>query len=270
MINAQRHVALLDAIQHAVIATDNAGKITYWNEAASALYGWTRDEVSGRNIVDVTVPAISREQADVIMRTVAAGDLWSGSFQVRDRNGRSFEAAVTDLPLLTSTKEVVGVVGISAPQASSSAIGELADELGRAADTIWPGLVTFTVGEDARALCAKGTDPQVMQLLALLIMRERRALDAGEPCAVQVARATSALATHFDFDVREPHLYVSISTAEKSGPGSILREAMRTRMESKYAALLVGLTGGRLYTGAMPGQPSAAHLFLPAQGVDGI
>jgi PAS domain S-box-containing protein len=265
VINAQRHAALLDAIQHAVIATDNAGKITYWNDAASALYGWTRDEVSGRNIVDITVPDISREQAATIMKTLAAGELWSGAFNVRSRDGRTFEAAVTDLPLLTSNREVVGVVGVSAPQSSSSAMGSLADELRRAADTVWPSLVNFAIDDDAAAMRPVGTDPQVMQLLALLIMRDRRTLDEGERCDVFITRATSTLAAHFDYAVRAPHLYVRLSTAEKSGPGSILREAMRTRMESRYAALLVGLTGGRLYTGAMPGQPSAAHLFLPAQ-----
>lgn len=265
LINAQRHAALLDAIQHAVIATDNSGNITYWNDAASALYGWSRDEVSGRNIVDVTVPELSREQAATIMRMLAAGELWSGAFNVHNRDGRAFEAAVTDLPLLTTSREVVGVVGVSAPQSSSSAIGSLADELRRAANTVWPGLVDLSIDDDAAAMRPLGTDPQVMQLLAILIMRERRALDEGQRCSVLITRATSALATHFDYAVRAPHLYVSIATAEKSGPGSILREAMRTRMESKYAALLVGLTGGRLYTGAMPGQPSAAHLFLPAQ-----
>ena len=47
-INFQAH--LLDVIGQAVIATDLAGVITYWNKAAEVLYGWSSSEAVGASI----------------------------------------------------------------------------------------------------------------------------------------------------------------------------------------------------------------------------
>ena len=49
--------ALLQAVKIAVVATCPDGEILYWNRFAEQLYGWTADEVLGRNIVDITVPS---------------------------------------------------------------------------------------------------------------------------------------------------------------------------------------------------------------------
>jgi len=43
-----------DKGREAVIATDAAGTIVYWNEQASFLYGWEPEDVLGRNVLDVT------------------------------------------------------------------------------------------------------------------------------------------------------------------------------------------------------------------------
>ena len=81
---------LLDAVEQAVVATDLDGYITYWNRAAQELYGWTADEVLGRNIVAVTPAQTSRQQAEEIMAQLRAGQRWSGEFTVQRKDGRTF------------------------------------------------------------------------------------------------------------------------------------------------------------------------------------
>ena len=41
---ARFHSRLLDAIGHAVIATDLQDRVIYWNDTAAQLYGWSREE----------------------------------------------------------------------------------------------------------------------------------------------------------------------------------------------------------------------------------
>lgn len=98
----------------AVIATDIAGTILYWNDAATTLYGWRGDEVIGRDIIEVTPASHTAAQAEEIMRRLAQGEAWSGSFAVRDRSGMAMLVEVMDMPV-TNDGAVVGVVGISRP-----------------------------------------------------------------------------------------------------------------------------------------------------------
>ncbi|HEX8722562.1 MAG TPA: PAS domain S-box protein [Pyrinomonadaceae bacterium] len=105
---------LLDAVEQAVIATDLAGRITYWNRHAERLYGWPAAEAVGRSVLETTPADTSAEQAAEIMARLAAGETWSGEFGVRRRDGTSFPALVTDSPIRDEAGGLVGVVGVSA------------------------------------------------------------------------------------------------------------------------------------------------------------
>src|SRR5436305_14881501 len=88
--------AVLDAVSRAVVATDSAGTILFWNRAAEQLYGWAQDEVLGRDIVDVLVPEPQAAQADVVMERVRRGEDWSGDFLLRHKDGRTLRVAAGD------------------------------------------------------------------------------------------------------------------------------------------------------------------------------
>jgi PAS domain S-box-containing protein len=104
---------LLDSVGEAVIATDPAGTITYWNRAAEQLYGWAGGEVLGRGIVEVTPAALSKTQASEIVGHLAAGQPWSGEFPVIKRDGTQFPAWVTNTPIMDASGRVTGIVGVS-------------------------------------------------------------------------------------------------------------------------------------------------------------
>lgn len=103
----------LDHIGEAVIATDLDGTIIYWNHEAEDLYGFDRQEALGRSIYDITVPAVSRSQAEEIMRRLQAGETWSGEFEVQRRSGERFPAQVTDVPVLDEEGRLWAIVGVS-------------------------------------------------------------------------------------------------------------------------------------------------------------
>src|SRR3954452_13653586 len=98
---------------HAVIATDLSGHIVRWNPAAEQLYGWTAEEILGRNIAEVTVPETGQEHGDDIMQSLQGGRPWSGGFTVVRKDGSIFSALVTDVGVRTDDGRLVGIVGAS-------------------------------------------------------------------------------------------------------------------------------------------------------------
>lgn len=99
----------------AVIGTTVNGSIVYWNDSAAAMYGWSRGEVMGRDVLSVTPSDITREAATQIMNELVAGRTWTGKFRVRDRDGHEMLALVRDVPVRDDAGTIVGIVGISAP-----------------------------------------------------------------------------------------------------------------------------------------------------------
>jgi len=104
---------LINNVGQAVIATDLLGKVTYWNNAAEKIYGWSSSEAIGQNIVDLTPARQSNEQAIDILKKLSSGKTWAGEFYVRRKDGSSFPALVTDTPILDSNGELTGIIGIS-------------------------------------------------------------------------------------------------------------------------------------------------------------
>ena len=105
----------LDIAGQSVIATSEDGTIVYWSRGATELYGWEASEAVGRNIVDITPTAQTRQQAVEIMSLLAAGETWNGSFPVKRRNGSEFLAHVRDVPVFDRSGTLIGIVGISKP-----------------------------------------------------------------------------------------------------------------------------------------------------------
>jgi PAS domain S-box-containing protein len=102
----------LAALGQAVISTDPAGVVVYWNAAAEALYGWTAEEAVGRNIASLCVPEIAQDVAADIMAALRDGVPWSGGFPVRRKDGTMFPALVTDAGIYRDG-DLVGIVGVS-------------------------------------------------------------------------------------------------------------------------------------------------------------
>src|SRR5687767_2829952 len=52
---------ILDTSHEAFVAMGVDGRVVAWNRAAEHLFGWTRDEVVGRELAEVIVPDRLRE-----------------------------------------------------------------------------------------------------------------------------------------------------------------------------------------------------------------
>ncbi|NJN17386.1 MAG: PAS domain S-box protein [Oscillochloris sp.] len=110
---------LLDAVGQGVIATDFDGTVRYWNQAAEQLYGWTRAEALGQNILDLVATDLSVQQDQEIMLQLRAGEHWAGQYFMRRRDGVIFPAYVINTPMYSPEGDVVGMVGVSSDISAS-------------------------------------------------------------------------------------------------------------------------------------------------------
>jgi anti-anti-sigma factor len=107
---------LLDAgkaPEHAVITTDLEGIVTLWNAEAERLYGWSREEVIGRPITELTVGPQDLELAEEIMDCVRRTGEWTGQFDVRRKDGSRFCAHVRDTLIKDADGNLAGLAGVS-------------------------------------------------------------------------------------------------------------------------------------------------------------
>eukprot|EP01038_Epipyxis_sp_PR26KG_P010956 gene10956-14714_t len=103
---------VLRSIEESVIATDLLGKIIYWNTGAEKLFGWSADEVLGKNVIDITPNDCSYEDGVQILNQLTKGSSWTGQFVCRKRDNSSFNALVTNRPIYRNG-QLYGIVGTS-------------------------------------------------------------------------------------------------------------------------------------------------------------
>jgi PAS domain S-box-containing protein len=112
---------LLGSVDTAVIATDLAGCIIYWNQAAERLYGWSFSEVHGRNFLDIVPAAESRASSSEVFEQLRKGErLSSTEFTARHKDGRWFSAHLSGSLVRDEEGELIAIVGVSL---DSSTIG---------------------------------------------------------------------------------------------------------------------------------------------------
>ena len=83
---------LLDLASEAVMVRDSAGILQFWNVGAEALYGWTREEVIGKNVHEIlkTIYPITTREIDSNLATTGR---WDGNLVQHTKDGRELVVA---------------------------------------------------------------------------------------------------------------------------------------------------------------------------------
>ncbi|MCA1739205.1 MAG: EAL domain-containing protein [Actinobacteria bacterium] len=111
--NPRFHSRLLDAMGQAVIVTDLQDRVVYWNDAATQLYGWSKEEATERRLKELVVCEKLWTQAEEIRSELRSGRAWSGEFVVRRKDGNTVSMMGVATPLLDEEGSPVGMVGVS-------------------------------------------------------------------------------------------------------------------------------------------------------------
>ncbi len=116
MSSAIDFAQLADAIGDAVVISDAAGDITYWNPAATRMFGYTVDEALGRTL-DLIIPERLRGRHwDGYQKTMATGQTRYGNDVLRvpavDKSGRALSIAFTVALLHDPQGALSGIVAV--------------------------------------------------------------------------------------------------------------------------------------------------------------
>lgn len=83
---------LLESVGQAIIATDNAGRVIYWNAGAATIFGYSAAEMLGRSMIDVVILDHFRAEAEAVSRQIAAGQPFAGELEFTRSDGRPVSA----------------------------------------------------------------------------------------------------------------------------------------------------------------------------------
>jgi PAS domain S-box-containing protein len=99
--------AVVESSDDAIITKDMSGKITSWNPAAEAMYGYTAKEALGRPIT-IIVPEEHASDVWMILRSIAAGERVRHHETVRSRkDGTLIDVSLTVSPVVDSGGRVI-------------------------------------------------------------------------------------------------------------------------------------------------------------------
>lgn len=105
---------LLDAVGQAVVAIDPLGSTTYWNQAATEMYGWSESEALGVPLKTLTGPrAQGGEAGHPLADRLSAGEVWSGQIEIPRKNGSAFPAILQTTPVADQDGDLMAVIGVS-------------------------------------------------------------------------------------------------------------------------------------------------------------
>ena len=109
----QFHSHVLDTIGQAVIVSDIDGVITYWNKAATALFGLKSEEVIGKTGADLYNPGIDEPHAQAIVRETLRQGYWKGELALRLLDGSPMILSMALAALSPGWKNDTSIVGIA-------------------------------------------------------------------------------------------------------------------------------------------------------------
>jgi PAS domain S-box-containing protein len=108
-----RLVAIIDSSEDAIIGKGLDGTITSWNKGAERIYGYSPEEVVGKNIA-ILAPADRPDEIPEILRKIARGERVEHREAVRISKGRRrLDVSISVSPLRDSSGEIAGASSIA-------------------------------------------------------------------------------------------------------------------------------------------------------------
>jgi diguanylate cyclase (GGDEF)-like protein/PAS domain S-box-containing protein len=100
--------AIVESTNEAILSKSLDGTILSWNPAAERMFGYTAEEICGRNI-SILIPPERTDEEPELLRRVSSGERIVGveTEHVR-KDGRPFPASVTISPLRCASGKVIG------------------------------------------------------------------------------------------------------------------------------------------------------------------
>ncbi len=102
--------ALLDSAREAIHVKDLSGRIIYWNKGAERTYGWTSEEVLGKNSVGLLYK--DPREFDLVLDAIISTGEWHGEAVKRTKDGKDLTIDVRCTVVNDSAGQPKSILGI--------------------------------------------------------------------------------------------------------------------------------------------------------------
>lgn len=172
----QEKVTLLDLANDAILVRDAEGLISYWNQGAERLYGWTAAEVLGH-----TTFSYLRTEFPVPLTDILRSDRWEGELRQYKRDGSPIIVASRWATVRDKTGQPIAWLEINTDITARKRAEEAARRLsGR----------LLTLQDEERRRIARGLHDSLGQYLAALKMTLASLANANEKQGVLVSECS--------------------------------------------------------------------------------
>ena len=106
--------ALLDQTRDAIMVVDDAGVVTFWNSGAELTYGWSRETILGRSIVETLYAENKRDEYVEAMEDIGLFGEWNGEQLHTRRDGKEIlvESHWRTIQRGTSSRKYILIVNL--------------------------------------------------------------------------------------------------------------------------------------------------------------
>ncbi|MFZ5916558.1 MAG: histidine kinase N-terminal 7TM domain-containing protein [Chloroflexota bacterium] len=102
--------AILHSVGDAIAMTDLEMRIRYVNQAFITLTGYTADEALGRRANELLGGHMAEQDRQIARLALAEGQPWQTELTIRRKDGRTYEAAMSNAPMHDAEGKLVGFV----------------------------------------------------------------------------------------------------------------------------------------------------------------
>ncbi len=105
--------SLLANVNDAIVASDASYRITAWNPAAEALYGWKAEEVIGQPSMDMLQTEFPEAEKSRMLRLIAESGRWRGEVMQVRKDGLRIDVEEAALVLRDERGQISGYVSVN-------------------------------------------------------------------------------------------------------------------------------------------------------------
>ncbi len=105
--------ALLENVSDAIVASDEAFRLTIWNAAAEALYGWKAEEVLGRSGLEILQTEYPGVDKQAMLAYIAQTGVWRGEVTQVRKDGTIIPVEVASLVLRNAAGQITSYASVN-------------------------------------------------------------------------------------------------------------------------------------------------------------
>jgi PAS domain S-box-containing protein len=179
---------LLNVIEQAIMAVDLSGRVVFWNHFAETLFGWTGEEVQGRNLDEVFASPFLMDLVRTNLAQIRNGQSLPVEFPLQRQDGTVIEVNVSILLIQSQQRAFVCLAGNIADSSEHKQLQE-ANRLLEEASTLLLNAVDY---EAPLMTLAQLAVPQIADWCAVYLQQANGSIEQVALAPVEMAKLQAA------------------------------------------------------------------------------